>query len=104
MSIAYSADKIFTGKEWLNNSAVIIENNFIADVVSLNDLPANVSVIQHAPILAPAFIDIQIYGASSKLFSVYPSTDTLEKMREHCLIGGTKYFLPTIATNEPGVF
>jgi N-acetylglucosamine-6-phosphate deacetylase len=104
MSIAYSADKIFTGKEWLNNSAVIIENNFIADVVSLNDLPANVGVIQHAPILAPAFIDIQIYGASSKLFSVYPSAETLYTMKAHCKRGGTKYFLPTIATNTADVF
>ena len=104
MSIAYSADKIFTGKEWLNNSAVIIENNFIADVVSLNDLPANVGVIQHAPILAPAFIDIQIYGASSKLFSVYPSAETLYTMKAHCKRGGTKYFLPTIATNATEVF
>jgi N-acetylglucosamine-6-phosphate deacetylase len=104
MSIAYSADKIFTGKEWLNNSAVIIENNFIADVLSLNDLPANVGVIQHAPIQAPAFIDIQIYGASSKLFSVYPSADTLYKMKAHCNNGGTKYFLPTIATNTSDVF
>ena len=32
----YSADKIFTGKEWKNNAAVIIENNMVADVVSIN--------------------------------------------------------------------
>ena len=70
----------------------------------LNDLPANVTVIQHAPIMAPAFIDIQIYGASSKLFSVYPSVDTLYKMKAHCNNGGAKYFLPTIATNTNEVF
>jgi N-acetylglucosamine-6-phosphate deacetylase len=101
---AYSADKIFTGREWKNNAAVIIENNMVADVVSINNLPGNVSVIQHAAILAPAFIDIQIYGASSKLFSVYPTADTLLKMKEHCNNGGTKYFLPTIATNTAEVF
>jgi N-acetylglucosamine-6-phosphate deacetylase len=103
MLTAYSADKIFTGKEWRNNSAVIIENNFITDVVSLNDLPASVSVVQHAPILAPAFIDIQIYGASSKLFSEYPTTDTLYKIKAYCNAGGAKYFLPTIATNTNDV-
>jgi len=104
MSIAYSADKIFTGKDWRSRAAVIIENNFIKDIVSLNDLPATVNVTQHAPILAPAFIDIQIYGASSKLFSVYPSAETLYTMKAHCNSGGAKYFLPTIATNTAGVF
>jgi N-acetylglucosamine-6-phosphate deacetylase len=104
MLAAYAADKIFTGKEWRNNAAVIIENNFIADAVSLNDLPADIKVIQHAPLMAPAFIDIQIYGASSKLFSAYPSADTLCKMKTHCNSGGTKYFLPTIATNSTNVF
>lgn len=104
MLTAYSADKLFTGQEWETNSAVIVENNIIADVVSLHDLPASIKVIQHAPILAPACIDIQIYGASSRLFSVYPSADTLYTMKAHCNNGGTKYFLPTIATNSTEVF
>ena len=104
MKKAYSADKIFTGQSWRNNSAVIIENDVVANVVQLNNLPGDIPVIQHASILAPAFIDIQIYGASSKLFSAYPSADTLHKMKEHCDKGGTKYFLPTIATNTIDVF
>ena len=101
---AFSADKIFTGQSWRNNSAVIIENDMVANVVQLNNLPGHIPVMQHAAILAPAFIDIQIYGASSRLFSAYPSADTLHKMKEHCDRGGTKYFLPTIATNTTDVF
>jgi N-acetylglucosamine-6-phosphate deacetylase len=104
MKKAYSADKIFTGQSWRNNSALIIENDVVSNVVQLNNLPADIPVIQHASILAPAFIDIQIYGASSKLFSMYPSADTLHKMKEYCDKGGTKYFLPTIATNTIDVF
>ena len=99
MPIAYSADKLFTGKEFINNAAVIAENNIIEDIVLLKDLRSSLTVIQHVPIIAPAFIDIQIYGASSKLFSVYPKAETLFKMETHCKNGGTKYFLPTIATN-----
>ena len=99
MLTAYSADKIFTGEEWQNNAAVIIENNIIKEVVALNELPSDVAITKHSPILAPSFIDIQIYGASLKLFSVFPDADTLYTMNEHCKSGGTKYFLPTIATN-----
>jgi N-acetylglucosamine-6-phosphate deacetylase len=104
MRRAYSADKIFTGHSWRNNSAVIIENDEVANVVQLNNLPGDIPVIQHAFILAPAFIDIQVYGASSKLFSAEPTADTLLKMKAHCDEGGTKYFLPTIATNTIDVF
>jgi N-acetylglucosamine-6-phosphate deacetylase len=104
MPTAYSADKIFTGYDWKNNAVVIIENDIIEDIVSLKDLPKSVPVVQHATILTAAFIDIQIYGASSKLFSVFPSADTLYAMNTHCKHGGTKYFLPTIATNSIGIF
>src|SRR5664279_6418042 len=101
---AYSADKIFTGQSWKNDSAVIIENDVVVNVVPLEILPANIPVLQHASIIAPAFIDIQIYGASSKLFSAHPAAGALNKLKEHCNKGGTKYFLPTIATNSMEVF
>jgi N-acetylglucosamine-6-phosphate deacetylase len=101
---AYSADKIFTGQSWKNDSAVIIENDVVVNVLPLEILPANIPVLQHASIIAPAFIDIQIYGASSKLFSAYPTAEALCKLKEHCNKGGTKYFLPTIATNSMEVF
>jgi N-acetylglucosamine-6-phosphate deacetylase len=104
MKKAYSADKIFTGQSWRHDSAVIVENDVVANIVQLNNLPADIPVIQHASILAPAFIDIQIYGASSKLFSAYPSAESLHKLKEHCDKGGTKYFLPTLATNTADVF
>lgn len=104
MKKAYAADKIFTGESWKNNSAVIIEDDVVVDVVPINNLAGDIPVVQRAPILAPALIDIQIYGASSKLFSEYPSADTLHKMKEHCDKGGTKYFLPTIATNTTEIF
>lgn len=99
MKKAYSADKIFTGQTWKNDSAVIIEDELVVSVVQLNNLPGDIPVIQHAFILAPAFIDIQIYGASSNLFSAYPSAEALHKLKEYCEKGGAKYFLPTIATN-----
>jgi N-acetylglucosamine-6-phosphate deacetylase len=101
---AYSADKIFTGQSWKNDSAVIIENDVVVNVLPLGILPANIPVLQHASVIAPAFIDIQIYGASSKLFSAYPTAEALYKLKEHCNKGGTKYFLPTIATNSMEVF
>ena len=34
MKKAYTADKIFTGQSWKNNSAVIIENDVVVNVVA----------------------------------------------------------------------
>ena len=104
MKKAYTADKIFTGQSWINDSAVIVEDDAVVNIVQLNNLPGDIPVIQHASILSPAFIDIQIYGASSNLLSADPTADTLYKMKEYCNKGGAKYFLPTMATNTTEVF
>ncbi|HVZ96774.1 MAG TPA: N-acetylglucosamine-6-phosphate deacetylase [Chitinophagaceae bacterium] len=104
MPAAYSAKKIYTGAAIIEDAAVFVENNIIIDIVHQSDLRSRVTVSNHAAILAPAFIDIQIYGAASRLFAVFPDTETLFAMEEHCRRGGTKYFLPTLATNPIEVF
>ncbi len=96
---AYKAKKIFTGKEWLDDKAVLCENGSIKDILSFENLPTDLQEGEVAEILAPAFTDIQIYGAGSKLFSMYPTAETLGIMNEHCTAGGTSLFLPTISTN-----
>ncbi|MDE3214177.1 MAG: N-acetylglucosamine-6-phosphate deacetylase [Bacteroidota bacterium] len=104
MAIAYSADKIFTGNGWIEKSAVVVDAGRIEKIVPLEELPSSVKLAAHGAMLAPSFIDIQLYGAHSKLFAVYPQTDTLEKIRDYCQSGGAKYFLPTLATNSMEVF
>ncbi len=54
--------------------------------------------------LAPAFIDLQIYGAGGKLLSAYPEPASLQKLQEHNAKGGTIFCLPTAATNTYEVF
>lgn len=104
-SFAITADKIFTGHEWLTGQAVVIKDNIISRMMpaaSLNDE----TPVQHFPgcILAPAFIDLQIYGASNKLFSVYPEADSLSKLNDYCRSGGAAFCMPTVATNATGIF
>lgn len=57
----------------------------------------------HGHYLVPSFIDLQIYGAAGKLFSMYPSANTLELMYKDALKFGTSQFLVTIATNTDEV-
>lgn len=104
MITTYWADNVFTGTEWLADTAIICENGLVKDIMKVKNLPHGMEVVNKFPIIAPAFIDIQIYGASSKLFSIHPTPDTLQKMYDHCRSGGAAWFLPTIATNTTEVF
>ncbi len=104
MQKVYTADEVFTGMACLPYHAVIINDGVIENVLPIISLPKNTSITSHSFLLSPSFIDIQIYGAGKKLFSVYPSADTLDVMYKHCVAGGTHHFIPTVATNTYEVF
>ncbi len=48
---AYTADKIFTGESWINDSAVIVENDVVLRVIPLHQLPAEIAVVQHLSLI-----------------------------------------------------
>jgi N-acetylglucosamine-6-phosphate deacetylase len=99
----YSAEKIFTGEEWICNHAIAVTNGTIDAVVPVSALKEK---IQHFGkcFIAPAFIDLQIYGAGGKLFAVYPEKDSLIKLVDYCRTGGATYCMPTVATHPYDTF
>ena len=104
MQTVFTAEKIFTGSDWLPDHAIVVEGEMIADVLPTVSLPDDTIVANHYPVIVPAFIDAQIYGAGGKLFATYPTPESLQKLYEHCVTGGTYHFLPTAATNTIEVF
>ncbi len=98
----YFANRLFTGSRWLEQQVVVTERSAIVDIV-----PATVihePYTAQFPVIAPAFMDIQIYGAYDRLLSVYPEPDSLELLYNYCREGGAAYFQPTVATNSYDVF
>ena len=101
----YIADRVFTGETWLQNHAVIVENDTIKEIVPVSLLSTEQKTEEfHNCFLAPAFIDLQIYGAGGKLFSAHPEPSSLQILQEHGAKGGSVFSLPTVATNTYEVF
>lgn len=105
MPIAFPAQQIFTGTEWLHHHAVIVDNGLIIQLLPLDELSSAIEIKNlGSNILAPAFIDAQVYGADGLLFSLFPTAQTLQAMYETFAATGTCLFQPTIATNTISVF
>ena len=104
-AVGYVADKIFTGEEWLHHHAVVVEGGVIRDIVAEQLLPSSLPIIYlNGAILAPAFIDLQIYGAHERLLCEYPEPDALYRLQDYCRRGGAAFCMPTVATNTEEVF
>ena len=99
MPFAYIHAPIFTGDAWLYYHAVIVQEGKIEAIISIADLPDDIELKEAGgKVLVPSFLDLQIYGAGGKLFSAYPTPDSLETLYEHNLQNGTAACLVTIAT------
>lgn len=101
MQKAYAANRIFTGKEWLYDQAIVVEKGLIRNILPRESVEAEDF---GDSMIVPGFIDLQVYGAAGKLLAVYPSASTLEIMNDTFLASGTVGFLPTVATNTIPVF
>ena len=101
---AYINTRIFTGDLWLDGYAVVTDQGRIQQVLPQAQIPTAAELTDlKGAILAPAFIDLQIYGGNGKLFPFTPDSATLKATYEYCSAGGAAFFLPTIPTHSPEV-
>lgn len=96
MRTAFYNGFIFTGSNEIPGK-VIVEGNTI---ISTTDGPADVTIDLHGDVLAPAFIDLQIYGGNNQLFGEHPSVSSLIATVDYSVAGGATLILPTVATNS----
>lgn len=96
----YTAENIFTGSETLKNHCIVLNDEIIEDIFPLSTSNANNEIIDFKnATIAPAFIDIQLYGAHKRLLAVYPDAATVSAIYDYCFAGGAAYCIPTVATN-----
>ncbi len=96
----YLAKSIFTGNEILLQHAVVVENKLIVDILPSNKINSDTEIIDFKnSIIAPAFIDLQLYGAYKRLLAVYPDAESIKAIYEYSKAGGCSHCMPTVATN-----
>ena len=102
---AYYNGIIFNGTQLLNHRAVLADEGHIIGIVAEADIPSQaVKTDLAGNYIAPAFIDLQLYGGNGHLFSHDISLASLQATYEYCLSGGCTQFLITLATNSIEVF
>lgn len=102
---AYTNARVFNGSDVKTGLAVITTGNSIESVIPATSLPAGIEVIDCGnDFLAPAFMDIQIYGGNGKLFSHELSPEAIAATYDYCRAGGAARFYITLATNSMEVF
>lgn len=100
MAIAYANGKVFTGERTVTDKAVLVDDKIITGIVDAAAIPSHYKKEDlNGNTIAPAFIDMQIYGGNGKMFSHELSVESLQATHEYCLAGGCAHFMITMATN-----
>jgi len=105
-TVCYTAHKVFNGKEMLPHHAVLVEDDYIKDVLPLVSIDGDIPIIDFGDAyIVPAFIDLQLYGSHGRLLAVYPEAQSVEEIYKYSTNGGAAYCMPTVATNPyPVIF
>jgi N-acetylglucosamine-6-phosphate deacetylase len=101
----YSNGRFLIDGRFQENVSLLEEDGKVVDLVQSADLPKTATLIDlKSNYVAPAFIDLQIYGGNGKMFSEELSVDSLESTYKYSLEGGASQIMITLATNSMKVF
>ncbi|CAL1520829.1 N-acetylglucosamine-6-phosphate deacetylase [Chitinophaga sp. MM2321] len=104
MPTTYINARIFTGDEMLEDHAVVTAAGKITGVIPTTEVSQHDEIIDlHGSLLAPALIDLQIYGGNGAVFSLYPDVSSLAATVAYSRVGGAAWIMPTVATISPEI-
>jgi len=98
---AIVAGRIFDGRRWHRESAVLIEGGCIRGLVPRGDVPGDWPQRRLSPdtILAPGFIDLQVNGGGGVLLNDDPTPEAMRAIARAHRRYGTTGCLPTLITD-----
>jgi N-acetylglucosamine-6-phosphate deacetylase len=101
MKKALTEAKLFTGENFLENKALLIEDKYIAGIVDKANIPKNFEIQKlNGGILSPGFIDLQVNGGGGKLFNNSPDKESLNTIIEAHQYFGSTSIMPTVISDS----
>lgn len=101
---AYLPARLFDGENFHTDTAILTETGKVLTLLPDSEIPEGVKIHRFPEAtLAPAFKDLQIYGGNGKMFSLFPSIETLKATYEYSKTGGASYFMAAIPTSSPEI-
>lgn len=102
--LAIAGARIFDGKGWRDDAALLIEFGSVAGIVAVGDIPANADrVVLDGGMIVPGFVDLQVNGGGGVLFNNDPSVDAIRTICAAHAQFGTTALLPTLITDTAAV-
>jgi N-acetylglucosamine-6-phosphate deacetylase len=104
-STAILAARIFDGRRWHADAAVLVRNGHIVELVPSGRVPAGWEQkrLPGGVFLAPGFIDLQVNGAGGVLLNDRPTADAVRAIARAHRRFGTTACLPTLITDTPEI-
>ena len=104
MKQALIGAQLFSGKEFFDNRALLIDGENIIDIINEHNIPKNFEIQKlNGGILSPGFIDLQVNGGGGKLFNNSPDKESLNTIIEAHQYFGTTSIMPTVISDSLNV-
>ena len=104
MKQALIGAQLFSGKEFFDNRALLIDGENIINIINEHDVPKNFEIQKlNGGILSPGFIDLQVNGGGGKLFNNSPDKESLNTIIEAHQHFGTTSIMPTVISDSLNV-
>ena len=99
---AVLADRVFDGRGWHVEAAVLLENGRIRGVARAAEVPDDwpQTRLPAGSIVAPGFIDLQVNGGGGVLLNDRPDADSMRAIARAHRCFGTTACLPTMITDS----
>ncbi len=100
MNYAIQAKTLFDGDQFLDEYAVIVEENTIVQVLPSSELPDSLKrTILKEGIFAPGFIDIQVNGGGGVMLNNAPCRESVDTITAGHRPSGTTGMMPTLISD-----
>ena len=104
MKTALKGARIFSGEEFFEKKALLLEGETIVEIVDDSKIPKDFETQKlNGGILSPGFIDLQVNGGGGKLFNNSPDKDSLNTIIEAHQHFGTTSIMPTVISDSLNV-